>query len=113
MLSFKDLVFIRTDTTEAATKQHQHQHQKDAHLYNEDEGDLGSHHDEGFDEENKSQDESSRGGFETPNDDDEFSSHDGNFGGGDGAAQSFEKKIPSLKRMKGTGSVQTLKFKFW
>lgn len=110
MLSFKDLVFIRTDTTEAATKQHQHQ--KEAHLYNEDEGDLGSHHDEGFDEENKSQDESSRGGFETSNDDDEFSSHDGNFGGGDGAAQSFEKKIPSLKRMKGTGSVQTLKFKF-
>ena len=115
MLSFKDLVFIRTDTTEAATKQHQHQHQNEAHLYNEDEGDLGSHHhEEPFDEENKSQDDSSRGGFETSNDDDDFSSHDANFGGGgDGAAQSFEKKIPSLKRMKGTGSVQTLKFKFW
>lgn len=115
MLSFKDLILIRSDTTEASAKQQRHEREFDekgdddeavAHVH------AHQHHseDEDFSEAEATR-ESRQQSYE----------HDEDFDNADSSANpssdnlddSFAKKTSYLKMMKGGANVQTLKFKFW
>ncbi len=105
MLSFKDLILIRSQESSPDDSKHAQQHHEHPH---DQHGEHHEHH-----EHLHQHVHGDENGFE----------EDGGFDDGAGEAVKpgerddelyEEKRIPSLKMMKGgTGNMQTLKFKFW
>ena len=112
LLSFKDLIFIHSDSTDAG--------RKDEAATTADKGSL--HENVARGENGRASDdfdEIERPGAAHESDNNEQREYDENddFGESESSSPSsdatFEKKIPSLKMMKNTAGLQTLKFKFW
>lgn len=111
LLSFKDLIFIHSDSTDAGRKDEATTAGKGSLHDNLARGENGLGNDD-FDE-------IERPGASHESDNNEQKEYDENddFGESESSSPSsdatFEKKIPSLKMMKNTAGLQTLKFKFW
>lgn len=103
LLSFKDLIFIHSDSTDAGRK--------------DNEATSGSLHENVARGESRASEDFDE--IERPGSLHEQREYDENddFGESESGSHSsdatFEKKIPSLKMMKNTAGLQTLKFKFW